>query len=484
MKKASLLAVLLVFMTMLAAFTVLPERAKATTLYVGGSGPGNYTAIQNAIDDATPGDTVFVFGGAYLEKILVNKTLSLVGENKETTIIDASGVGIVVNVSSDWVNITGFTVMNSGPNEMGIRLYAANNCSLTANTVTGNTYGIYLFASADNTITGNAMPLNKLNALYLVESDRNVIADNNASSNLFTGIVMYDSRNNTIANNSASRNLWGGLGLWYSSNNSIRHNAISSNKREGVYLEYSHGNIIALNSISLNGARGVDVSSSTDNKIYHNNMLDNIDVYDLGQAADDTTKNQWDNGYPSGGNYWSDYIGDDEKSGANQNQGGSDGLGDTPHDIVGAGASDRYPLMSRINRPPICAITEPTSGAVVSGATAIMGIAFDWDGTLDGVEIKIEEGAWTPVTGTTSWTYEWDTSTVSDGSHTIYARSFDGTNYSDEAEVGVVVNNASPPPSEEESILGQAWFWVLGALMIIAVILILALLVRKRMQGQ
>jgi pectin methylesterase-like acyl-CoA thioesterase len=61
------------------------------TLYVGGSGPGNYTKIQDAIDNASDGDTVFVYSGKYEERdIIVNKSISLIGENKETTIVDGN----------------------------------------------------------------------------------------------------------------------------------------------------------------------------------------------------------------------------------------------------------------------------------------------------------------------------------------------------------------------------------------------------------
>ena len=59
-----------------------------TTLYVGGSGPGNYSIIQEAINDAQPGDTVFVYAGFYQENLIVGKLISLIGENKSSRIID------------------------------------------------------------------------------------------------------------------------------------------------------------------------------------------------------------------------------------------------------------------------------------------------------------------------------------------------------------------------------------------------------------
>lgn len=93
------------------------------------------------------------------------------------------------------------------------------------------------------------------------------------------------------------------------------------------------------------------------------------------------------------------------------------------------------------NSPPTCSITSPSNGATVSGTITIQGTASDSDGTVQSVEVKIDSGTWQTATGTTSWNYSWDTTTVSDGSHTIYARSYDGTDYSTEASVTVTVSN-------------------------------------------
>jgi hypothetical protein len=82
------------------------------------------------------------------------------------------------------------------------------------------------------------------------------------------------------------------------------------------------------------------VSSSSNNWIYHNNLIGNPN-----QAYDNSNNgNQWENGYPSGGNYWSDYTGNDSYKGPNQDIPGSDGIGDTPY-IIDADSQDNYPLM-------------------------------------------------------------------------------------------------------------------------------------------
>ena len=93
------------------------------------------------------------------------------------------------------------------------------------------------------------------------------------------------------------------------------------------------------------------------------------------------------------------------------------------------------------NQPPTVQITQPTGGTV-SGTIPIQGTASDSDGTVTGVEVRIDSGSWWTASGTTSWSTTWDTTTVSDGSHTIYARSKDNDDaYSTEDSVTVNVNN-------------------------------------------
>jgi parallel beta-helix repeat protein len=79
-------------------------------LYVGGSGPGNYSKIQDAVDNATDGDTVFVYDDSspYSENVTVDKSITIQGENMTTTIIDDGGF----TFGSDFVKITSFTIQN------------------------------------------------------------------------------------------------------------------------------------------------------------------------------------------------------------------------------------------------------------------------------------------------------------------------------------------------------------------------------------
>jgi len=139
------------------------------------------------------------------------------------------------------------------------------------------------------------------------------------------GIWTSNSSNNTITDNEITLN-GNGISLnHFSSNNTISNNTISNSGVDAIFLGQSDRNIIKYNNLS-NNARGISWFNSQDNTIYHNNLVENTEQVFYFPLA-----NIWDDGYPSGGNYWSDYTGFDELSGPNQDQLGSDGIGDTPY---------------------------------------------------------------------------------------------------------------------------------------------------------
>ena len=134
---------------------ILPSNAVAQTITV----PDDYSTIQLAINAAVPGDTVHVRAGTYFEHVTISKSLTLQGEDRETTIIDGSGTGKVVTVTSSYVTVSGFTIRNSGVSysgyqqDAGIALRSAHHnlisdCIITANGLNG----LYLYQSTYNTI--------------------------------------------------------------------------------------------------------------------------------------------------------------------------------------------------------------------------------------------------------------------------------------------------------------------------------------------
>lgn len=228
MRRLSPIVAAFVFTSVLFVGVILLPEASATTRYVGGAGPGNYTTIQLAIDDADPGDTIFVFSGIYLENLNVSRTVSLIGENRETTIIEGNGTGNAIYVSADWVNVTGFTVMNGYPS--GIELDSVRNCSIVNNSASGEMeYGIRLTYTRNSTVVGNKVSGLRFggfvgNGIAIRFSDDNTVS-NNTLFDLFTATILVSSDNNTIRDNNMSD---GGRGIYSdgSRDNVITYNTI------------------------------------------------------------------------------------------------------------------------------------------------------------------------------------------------------------------------------------------------------------------
>lgn len=156
-----------------------------------------------------------------------------------------------------------------------------------------------------------------------------------------TGIFLRWMYNVTIRNVEISMFDYG-IMVDSSSANIVGNNIMSSNP-SGISFSVSSNNTVSGNSIA-NNYDGIDFSDSSNNSIFHNNLVNNT-YQVLNFPNSQYPKNVWDNGYPSGGNYWSNYDGLDLLSGPYQNLTESDGIGDKPY-IVGENSQDHYPLMT------------------------------------------------------------------------------------------------------------------------------------------
>ncbi|MCD6572467.1 MAG: right-handed parallel beta-helix repeat-containing protein, partial [Thermoplasmata archaeon] len=263
-------------------------------LYVGGIGANNYTKIQDAIDNASDGDTIFVYNGTYYENVIVNKTINLIGGNRNRTIIDGGGSGNVVNITADGVTIEGFTIRNSGPN-FGVKISSYNNsiynCSISNNgygigldssngnsiyncSISNNDDGIVLGSSSNNSIY-NCTISNNYHGIYAYYSSNNSIYNCNIISNNDDGIwLRYSSNNNILTDNNASNNNYGVL-LSYSSNNNLTNNNANSNNWRGISLSHSSNNILMSNNVS-NNSEGIGLWHSTNNTLINNTMSGNM----------------------------------------------------------------------------------------------------------------------------------------------------------------------------------------------------------------
>jgi len=105
-------------------------------IYVDDDGDADYTRIQDAIDNASDGDTVFVYNGTYYENVVVNKTVDLTGEDRNSTIIEGRLYEYIINISADWVNLSGFTILSDWEDEPFRGVYLeSNHTTITDNII-------------------------------------------------------------------------------------------------------------------------------------------------------------------------------------------------------------------------------------------------------------------------------------------------------------------------------------------------------------
>jgi parallel beta-helix repeat protein len=257
----------------------------------------------------------------------------------------------------------------------GICLSNVTNVAVENTRIDAFWYGVFQDSGSNNRISGNSIT-NNVDAIFLQSTINDSISENDIANNNGWGVVFFDSHNQTLFRNSITNNHDGGVWLAPSSNDDISENNIANNTGDGIalYGYYSHdalkgstsGNNIANNNIKNNKADGIKLISSTNNTISRNNIIENqlaIEanysshnmiyannfVINSQQVLCNSSLNSWDNGYPSGGNYWSDYNGTD----ANH-----DGIGDTPH-LIDVDNTDNYPLMGMFYEFNVTYFTPP-----------------------------------------------------------------------------------------------------------------------------
>jgi len=384
-KLVSGIMLMLLFGVLTLGFNVQLIGAESRTWYVDDDGPADFHTIQEAIHAATSGDTIIVYAGIYIETVNVNKRLTIKGI--DYPVIDGNGSRSTVTIAADIVTLQGFNVTNCGysgePFGGGIELSGVENCIITENSVYNNKRnGISLTNSNGNTLENNTC-VNNENGIRLWSqspktSSNNVIYNNTCFRNLHYGILLWSyvymtttTNNNSITKNNCSSNQWGGIYIGKSINSTLSENTCSHNGDKGIFLDgrsTTIKNITVTNNIVSNNSRGIYLwgpglkvitivgntiesnnygvycHTAYGNEFYHNNFIDNTQQVHIPMSG---YANVWDNGYPSGGNYWSDY----EERYPYAEELDDSGIWDTPY-VIDENNQDNYPLMNPWGAPP------------------------------------------------------------------------------------------------------------------------------------
>jgi parallel beta-helix repeat protein len=281
-----------------------------TIIYV----PLNFTSIQAAVNNASTGDTIVISSGTYEENLIIDKSLTLIGEDRDTTIVDGLGVRDAISIRSDSVTITGLTVISNGTGTRGnaITVDHHGGIIIDATKLAGSYYALSL-AFCSNSIFSNNVIINNTYGIELINTNNNVFS------------------NNTISGNG-----------------------------EGIAFDYINNlNVFFGNTLSNNGEGAVIRQSSSNNTFYHNNFLDQITI-------ETEVSNNW--GQSSEGNYWSSYKGQDFYSGQYQNETGSDGIADEPYHVDETNRDD-YPLMGAFSEFTLAQQNGTYSVDIISNST-------------------------------------------------------------------------------------------------------------------
>jgi parallel beta-helix repeat protein len=279
---------------------VCPNELRGITLYVGGAGPGNFSRIQDAIDNASSGDTVFVYHGFYAENIHIGKSITVEGENQSMTFIDGQNLGTVVSITASNVIVQGFSLQHAknGIEYAGVAISTAShvlvmgnilqdnaglgisvrgpgtsNIQIYHNTILNSSYGLYLDDSSQVNITGNTITGDG-EAAYLANVLFSYLEYNFISGNSGLGLHLEGAFNVSIMGNTFGDNK-NGMYCYDCSECSVTGNIVYRNRWYGIWLKESIKNVIEDNNVTKNGDLGVFFDTCSDNTIRSNIIVDN-----------------------------------------------------------------------------------------------------------------------------------------------------------------------------------------------------------------
>jgi parallel beta-helix repeat protein len=295
---------LVVFVCAQASFTGNPS----SSLSVHNLNTGlSYATIQEAINapETLARHVILIDAGVHAESAVVNKSRTIVGQDQNTTVIDSTYHDIGLDIRADDVVISRLRVIGGRYGISGdSRNITISNTIVEHITVDGVVIGGSESVADQNIVTncGNF-------GIWIAGGNRSSVTNNKVSSCLHVGISLSDCNRVNVTNNNVT------------------------NCEVGILLSPASDNLIVNNRLELNGQDDIQIAGGLNNRIYHNAF-----AHMPFQGCD----NIWDDGYPSGGNYYSDYKDMDLFSGPYQNLIGSDGIWDGRANVT---CGDRYPLV-------------------------------------------------------------------------------------------------------------------------------------------
>lgn len=260
-----------VFVTNVNAENTLFVNNDEFILYVGGNGPGNYTTIQDALNNSDDDYTIFVFNGVYTENLTIDKKIKLLGENRDNTVIDGNYSQIVIHITTNNVIIKNFTVRNSNgfKEDSGVKI--TSNKTVIDNCIIYRTkIGVSVFEGFENTISNCVFHTNG-NGI-LINSSENTTIKNSQFSHNALGINVKNS-NIIDINNSYVHTCSIGAYFEESSLVYINQTAVCDTNDNGAgVFALRCGNVIIFNSNFYHNGNGIEIDDSV------NVLIKNCDI--------------------------------------------------------------------------------------------------------------------------------------------------------------------------------------------------------------